>query len=181
MVTKLKKIVKCIVFYQNILPKEQSRKKTPGLALDFRSRQMTNQIIVKCYFRAKHLFKISHGHLLLLKLKNFYRYIQCIQKLMKAIKFSFQQVTEKHVRQVILSIYGSKATAVAGIPADTLKITLDIHILLITKIINLSLENECFPDDLKLAEVSPSFKKNDDLDKENYRPCQSFIYCVKGL
>ena len=98
---------------------------------------------------------------------------------MKAIKFSFQQVTEKHVRQVILSIYGSKATAVAGIPADTLKITLDIHILLITKIINLSLENECFPDDLKLAEVSPSFKKNDDLDKENYRPVSDLFTVSK--
>ena len=85
-------------------------------------------------------------------------------------KFSFQQVTEEHVRQVILSIDGSKATLVGDIPADMLKVTLDIHLSLITKIINLSFENGCFPDDLKLAEVSPIFKKNDDLDKENYRP-----------
>ena len=33
----------------------------------------------------------------------------------------------------------------------------------------LSFESGCFPDDLKLAEVTPSFKKNDDLDKESYR------------
>ena len=33
----------------------------------------------------------------------------------------------------------------------------------------LSFENECFPDNLKLAKVSPIFKENDDLDKENYR------------
>ena len=85
-------------------------------------------------------------------------------------KFSFQQVTEEHVRQVILSIDGSKATSVGDILADMLKVTLDIHLSLITKIINLSFENGCFPDDLKLAEVSPIFKKNDDLDKENYRP-----------
>ena len=85
-------------------------------------------------------------------------------------KFSFQQVTEEHVRQVILSIDGSKATPVGDVPADMLKVTLDIHLSLITKIINLSFENGCFPDDLKLAEVSPIFKKNDDLDKENYRP-----------
>ena len=57
-------------------------------------------------------------------------------------KFSFQQVTEEHVRQVILSNDGSKVT----------------HLSLITKIINLSFENGCFPDDLKLAEVSPIFK-----------------------
>ena len=28
----------------------------------------------------------------------------------------------------------------------------------------------CFPDELKAAEVTQIFKKNDDLDKENYRP-----------
>ena len=44
------------------------------------------------------------------------------------------------------------------IPADMLKVTLDIHLSLITKIINLLLENGCFPEDLKLAEVSPIFK-----------------------
>ena len=85
-------------------------------------------------------------------------------------KFSFQQVTEKYVRQVVINIDASKATPMGDIPAEILKVTLDIHLSLITKIINLSFENACFPDDLKLAEVSPIFKKNDDLDKENYRP-----------
>ena len=56
------------------------------------------------------------------------------------------------------------------IPADMLKATLDIRLSLITKIINLWFENGCFPGDLKLAEVSSTFKKNDDLGKENYRP-----------
>ena len=56
------------------------------------------------------------------------------------------------------------------ITADILKVTLYIHLSLITKIINSSFENVCFPDDLKLAEVSPIFKKNDDPDKENYIP-----------
>ena len=74
------------------------------------------------------------------------------------------------MRQVTLSIDGSKAAPVGGIPASMLKVTLDIHISLITKLIDLSFENGCFPEDLKLEEVSPIFKKNDDLDKENYRP-----------
>ena len=51
------------------------------------------------------------------------------------------------------------------IPAEMLKVTLYIHLSLITEVINLSFENGCFPDDLKLAEVSPIFNKNDDLDK----------------
>ena len=45
------------------------------------------------------------------------------------------------------------------IPAYLLKVTLDVHLSLVTKIINLPLENGCSPDDLKLAEVRPIFKK----------------------
>ena len=65
------------------------------------------------------------------------------------------------------------------ITADMLKVTLDIHLSLITQIINLSFENGCFPDNLKLAEVSPICKKNDYLDKENYRPVSVFFNVSK--
>ena len=44
-----------------------------------------------------------------------------------------------------------------------------LRLSLITKIIYLSFKNRCFPDDLKLAEVSPIFKNNVDENKENYR------------
>ena len=67
-------------------------------------------------------------------------------------KLSFQKVTEEHVPQVILSIDGSKATPKRDIPAYMFKTTLDIHLSLIMKIINLSFENACFPDYLKLAD-----------------------------
>ena len=82
--------------------------------------------------------------------------------------------------QVILNIDGSKATAVGNIPVDMLKVTLDIHLSLITKIIYLLFENGCFSDDLILADVSPIFKENDDLDKENYRPV-SVIFNVSKV
>ena len=62
-----------------------------------------------------------------------------------------------------------------------LKVRLDLHLSLITKIINLSFENGCFPDDLKLAEVSLIFKANDDLDKENYRPVIVYLMCQRSL
>ena len=48
-----------------------------------------------------------------------------------------------------------------------------------TKNLNLKEENGCFPDDIKLVEVSPVFKKNDDLDKENYRPVSSLFNVSK--
>ena len=44
------------------------------------------------------------------------------------------------------------------------------HRPLITNSIKLSIEKGYFPEELRLAEVSPIFKKKDDLDKENYRP-----------
>ena len=65
---------------------------------------------------------------------------------------------------------GSKATPVGDIPAEMLKSTIDVHVSLLTKIINLSIRNRCFPDELQAVEVTPIFKKNDDLNKENYRP-----------
>ena len=34
----------------------------------------------------------------------------------------------------------------------------------------MTFENTFFPDDLKLAEISPVYKTNDDPDKKNYRP-----------
>ena len=43
-------------------------------------------------------------------------------------------------------------------------------IYILTDIINDCLTQGVFPDELKLAEVTPIFKKKDCLNKENYRP-----------
>ena len=71
----------------------------------------------------------------------------------------------------------TKTTSV--IPTDFLKQTIDIHLPIMTEIINMSIENNCYPDDLKLAEVSLVFKKKDDLDKENYRPVSVLSHVSK--
>ena len=68
-----------------------------------------------------------------------------------------------------MSLDGSKAIPVGNIPTDMLKQAIDIHLPIMTQIINMSIDNNCYPDDLKLAEVSPVFKKKNDLAKENYR------------
>ena len=69
-----------------------------------------------------------------------------------------------------MNLDGSKATPLGDIPTDMLKQTIDIHLPVMTQIANMSIENNSCPDDLKLAEVRPVFKKKDDVDKENYRP-----------
>ena len=86
--------------------------------------------------------------------------------LTQVLKSFFSTVTEDLVRKSVLNLDNFKATPVGDIPADTLKSTLDIHLPFITKIKSLSFEKKCFPDDLKLAEVSSVFKKNDDLVKK---------------
>ena len=84
--------------------------------------------------------------------------------------FSFHEITEDEIRKEISKLDGSKATPVGDIPAEILKSTTNVHVSLLTKIINSSIRNGCFPDELKAAEVTQIPKKNDDLDKENYRP-----------
>ena len=85
------------------------------------------------------------------------------------------------VREIILNLDGSIATSVGDSPVNMLKSAVDIHVPFITKIINFSFEKGCFPDELKLAEVSPIFKSNDDLDKENYRPASILSHVLKAF
>ena len=58
-----------------------------------------------------------------------------------------------------MNLDDSKATSLGDIPIDMLKQTIDIHLPIMTQIINMSIDNNCYPDDLKLAEVCPVFKK----------------------
>ena len=95
-----------------------------------------------------------------IKLANFYSY--------SALNFS--KFTESEVRKEILNLTTKKATKNGDIPAKILKKSVDIYIKEITFIINGCTENGIFPDDLKLADVSPIFKKKDSFKKENYQP-----------
>ena len=81
------------------------------------------------------------------------------------IKKAFNVIDLDEIRKEISKLDGSKATPVGDIPAEMLKSTIDAHVFLLTKIINSSIRNECFPYELKAAEVTPIFKTNDDLDK----------------
>ena len=79
----------------------------------------------------------------------------------------------------IMNLDGSESIPVGDIPIDMLKQTIDIHLPIMTQIINMSIDDNCYPDNLKLAEVSPVFKKKDDLDKENFRPVSILSHVSK--
>ena len=63
-----------------------------------------------------------------------------------------------------------KAPGVDGIPANILEGSSDILKSPLTELYNISMENQQFPDNLKFANVTPLFKKDDNTDKANYRP-----------
>ena len=132
--------------------------------------------IMNRYFTniAKHMNfkvnKISHREELVNILDTF-KYHKSVQKI-KLSNFhsystlNFSKVTESEVRKEILNLSTKKATKNGDIPAKSV----DIYIKEITFIINDCIEKGIFPDDLKLADVSPIFKKEDSFKKENYRP-----------
>ena len=49
----------------------------------------------------------------------------------------------------------------------------------LTTIINNSLKDGLFPNEMKLADISPVFKKDDDLNKVNYRPVSILSHMSK--
>ena len=76
---------------------------------------------------------------------------QSILKIRKAFNvtdlFSFPEITKDKIRKEISKPDGSKATPVGDIPAEMLKSTIDVHVSLLTKIINSSIQNGCIPNE----------------------------------
>ena len=61
-------------------------------------------------------------------------------------------------------------TSMLLMSTDMIKQTIDIDLPTMTQILNMSIDNASYLYNPKLPEVSPAFKKNGDLDKENCRP-----------
>ena len=84
--------------------------------------------------------------------------------------FQFQKTSTEKIEKIINKINIKKATGVDGIPAKVVKHSKSIVAPQLTCLINLSIETGVFPDRLKEAQVTPLHKKNNALDKTNYRP-----------
>ena len=68
-----------------------------------------------------------------------------------------------------MNLYSKKGTRKGDIPAKILKDRLSVCTKELTTIINNCLNDGLFPNELKLADVSPVFKKDADLNKEHFR------------
>ena len=70
--------------------------------------------------------------------------------------FSFHEITDDKIQKEISKLNGFKATLVDDISVEQLKSTIHVHASLLTKIINSSIQNGCFPDTLEVAVRSVS-------------------------
>ena len=93
--------------------------------------------------------------------------------------FDFKKVHEKEVKRKIMNLKSEKATNHGAIPPKILKQFCDSYLPIITKIINESITEQTFPSELKLAEVTPVFKKLDCMNKENYRQVNLLFHMSK--
>ena len=73
------------------------------------------------------------------------------------------------IEKEIKTISPQKVTPFRNIPPKILKLGSDTAAATLYELFNESLSNCEFPDDLKLADITPVFKNKNYLDKANYR------------
>ena len=88
-------------------------------------------------------------------------------------KFEFTKISTEQVRRKLLSMSPKKRGGVAKIPTFIYQILSNIIALPITILINESFLTKSFPSSLKMALVTPIFKKGDHTNPSNYRPISS--------
>ena len=84
--------------------------------------------------------------------------------------FEFHPVSPSDISKKLKMLNTRKSTGYDNIPAKLLRIA---HVELarpISHLINYTMEMNIFPDTLKCADVSPVFKKDDNFNKNNFRP-----------
>ena len=84
--------------------------------------------------------------------------------------FTFQAVSPDKINQKLMTIDIKKATGCDNIPGKILRLAHNELTTTLTSLINNCMGRGIFPDNMKRAEVSPSYKKSDNLMKGNYRP-----------
>ena len=87
-----------------------------------------------------------------------------------SVNFEFKEVTTTEVFKYLKRLKRKCATGLDNVPACFLKDTAYSLAKPLTHIINLSLQTELFPTELKKARVTPIFKSGDKTLIDNYRP-----------
>ena len=95
--------------------------------------------------------------------------------------FTYSHATMNEVLKELRSIHIRKTTGyVIYIPGKLIKEGADFLCKPIKSLINKCIDTCTFPNALELADVVPIFKKNDMLNKMNYRPI-SILSCISKI
>ena len=93
----------------------------------------------------------------------------------------FNSVSELDIKKEILNLSSRKATRKGDIPVKILKNGVNAYLSELTILISNWLKDEVFPNDLKLSDITPIFKKEDNLNKKNYRSVSILPHLSKVL
>ena len=85
------------------------------------------------------------------------------------IIFEFKQISQEEIVKQIKKLDTGKSSS-GDIPIHILKNHVNIFLPYLTDCLNAAINNGYFPNEMKLADVSPIFKKDDKTDKANFRP-----------
>ena len=91
--------------------------------------------------------------------------------------FEFQDITNEVLRSIIKNLKTSKSSGLDKISLKLLKLADDTTIPLLVFLLNLSLRTGIFPEDWKLARVTPIFKSGKESDCGNSR----LISIISGI
>jgi hypothetical protein len=96
-------------------------------------------------------------------------------------EFSFRPVSQKELYKKLFCLKTNRSCGYDGQPAKLIKAGASILCYTLLPIVNGCFVNSVFPTDLKYAEVTPVYKKEDALNRKNYRPvsvlvCQSKLF-----
>ena len=95
--------------------------------------------------------------------------------------FNFTPVTSDEIRKEFLKLHGSSVKLHGDMSVDILKKSIEIYLDLTKEVIHRSFRKGVFPEVLKFAEVSPTFKRNDNLNKEIDRSVNILSHLPKVL
>ena len=84
--------------------------------------------------------------------------------------FDFKPVDATYVEKILDKLKINKATGYDQIPPKIVKMCSSELSVTLMELVNHAFKGKRFPHDMKKAEISPIFKKNDDMTKNNYRP-----------
>ena len=113
------------------------------------------------------------------KFKNHQSIIEILNHTHSNMYFSFETITTGYLASLIRKLDTSKSIQKDDIPTNILKENIDIVASILNENINYSFTSCIFPEELKIAEVIPIYKKDSKTDKSNYRPVSLLLNISK--